>query len=124
MNPGEKWPPEEGAEESAEPAEGAEGAEGAADAEPRILPPEFIDLVVGSSLVPAICSYLRNDSGNSIHANFPFKSLPPALIVSRLIRVGSSRRNIKLCSNCNECDTVEDAYHVLMECVRNEVLTS
>lgn len=57
MNPGEKWPPEEGSDEEGE----GEEEEGAA----KELPPEFIDLVAGSSLVPAICSYLRNDSGKS-----------------------------------------------------------
>lgn len=55
MNPGEKWPPECSPEED-EPEEGD-------DSEAHDLPPEFIDLVASSSLVPAICSYLRNDSG-------------------------------------------------------------
>ncbi|CAH0728119.1 unnamed protein product, partial [Brenthis ino] len=55
MNPGEKWPPEEGSQEEDEPEEAGEG-------DAHDLPPEFIDLVVNSSLVPAICSYLRNDS--------------------------------------------------------------
>ena len=56
MNPGEKWPPEEGSQEEDEPEETEEG-------DAHDLPAEFIDLVAGSSLVPAICSYLRNDSG-------------------------------------------------------------
>lgn len=55
MNPGEKWPPEEGTAEVAERDPDAE--------ETHDLPPEFIELVANSSLVPAICSYLRNDSG-------------------------------------------------------------
>ncbi|VVD04809.1 unnamed protein product [Leptidea sinapis] len=55
MNPGEKWPPEEGSLEENESEEPEEG-------DTAHLPPEFIDLVANSSLVPAICSYLRNDS--------------------------------------------------------------
>ena len=55
MNPGEKWPPEEGAAESTD-------RDGDSD-DTHDLPAEFIDLVANSSLVPAICSYLRNDSG-------------------------------------------------------------
>lgn len=54
MNPGEKWPPEEGAAESTD----REDSDDSHD-----LPAEFIDLIANSSLVPAICSYLRNDSG-------------------------------------------------------------
>lgn len=55
MNPGEKWPPEDG---------DAKLEDGELDEEENHdLPMEFIDLVANSSLVPAICSYLRNDSG-------------------------------------------------------------
>lgn len=57
MNPGEKWPPDEGSQEAGD--ESDDGEEGDA----HELPSEFIDLVANSSLVPAICSYLRNDSG-------------------------------------------------------------
>lgn len=68
MNPGEKWPPEENTPEedstTARTGAGAEpDAEPETEGEPHELAPEFIDLVAGSSLVPAICSYLRNDSG-------------------------------------------------------------
>ncbi|XP_061384581.1 baculoviral IAP repeat-containing protein 6 isoform X3 [Danaus plexippus] len=63
MNPGEKWPPEEGSPEEGE----GEEEEGAA----KELPPEFIDLVAGSSLVPAICSYLRNDSVLDMSRHIP-----------------------------------------------------
>ncbi|OWR46977.1 survivin-1 [Danaus plexippus plexippus] len=63
MNPGEKWPPEEGSDEEGE----GEEEEGAA----KELPPEFIDLVAGSSLVPAICSYLRNDSVLDMSRHIP-----------------------------------------------------
>lgn len=58
MNPGEKWPPEESSQELEPDSEGEDG-EGAV----RELPAEFVDLIAGSSMVPAICSYLRNDSG-------------------------------------------------------------
>lgn len=54
MNPGERWPPEEGA-----PQPAPEGEE-----RDHHLPHEFVDLIANSSLLPAICSYLRNDSGN------------------------------------------------------------
>lgn len=71
MNPGEKWPPEENSLEedsssgrSSTPAgDEAEGEAEGDDDEPKDLPSEFIDLIAASSLVPAICSYLRNDSG-------------------------------------------------------------
>ncbi|XP_072930156.1 dual E2 ubiquitin-conjugating enzyme/E3 ubiquitin-protein ligase BIRC6 isoform X2 [Epargyreus clarus] len=61
MNPGERWPPEE----SASPV-GAPPAP-----EPRDLPAEFVDLVAPSSLVPAICSYLRNDSVLDMSRHIP-----------------------------------------------------
>ncbi|XP_026725777.1 LOW QUALITY PROTEIN: baculoviral IAP repeat-containing protein 6-like [Trichoplusia ni] len=63
MNPGEKWPPEEGAAESAE-------RDGDAD-DSHDLPAEFIELVANSSLVPAICSYLRNDSVLDMSRHIP-----------------------------------------------------
>uniref|UniRef100_A0A2A4K910 UBC core domain-containing protein n=1 Tax=Heliothis virescens TaxID=7102 RepID=A0A2A4K910_HELVI len=63
MNPGEKWPPEEGAAQC--------GARAAEAAEAHDLPPEFIDLVANSSLVPAICSYLRNDSVLDMSRHIP-----------------------------------------------------
>ncbi|KAL4711756.1 hypothetical protein ACJJTC_015822 [Scirpophaga incertulas] len=59
MNPGEKWPPEESAAE-----EGARPEDADAD-EPHALPLQFVQLVARSCLVPAICCYLRNDSGTS-----------------------------------------------------------
>ncbi|CAB3246353.1 unnamed protein product [Arctia plantaginis] len=63
MNPGEKWPPEEGA---------AEIEDGELDEEENHdLPIEFIDLVANSSLVPAICSYLRNDSVLDMSRHIP-----------------------------------------------------
>ncbi|XP_069360568.1 baculoviral IAP repeat-containing protein 6 isoform X2 [Maniola hyperantus] len=65
MNPGEKWPPEEGSQEEGE--EGEESEEGDA----HELPSEFIDLVAASSLVPAICSYLRNDSVLDMSRHIP-----------------------------------------------------
>ncbi|PZC74551.1 hypothetical protein B5X24_HaOG207685 [Helicoverpa armigera] len=63
MNPGEKWPPEEGAAESATRPGDADDA--------HDLPAEFIDLVANSSLVPAICSYLRNDSVLDMSRHIP-----------------------------------------------------
>lgn len=56
LNPGEQWPPEESSVERA----AAEEPDEALSAD---LPQEFVDLLAASSLVPAICSYLRNDSG-------------------------------------------------------------
>lgn len=56
MNPGEIWPPEEGSQEAQDLEETEEG-------DTQHLPSEFIELVADSSLLPAICSYLRNDSG-------------------------------------------------------------
>ncbi|XP_068618996.1 baculoviral IAP repeat-containing protein 6 isoform X2 [Battus philenor] len=61
MNPGERWPPEEGA--SQPPSEGEE--------RDHQLPQEFVDLVASSSLVPAICSYLRNDSVLDMSRHIP-----------------------------------------------------
>lgn len=58
MNPGEKWPPEESSAE-VDFVSDSERSE----SETQDLPAEFIDLIANSSLVPAICSYLRNDSG-------------------------------------------------------------
>lgn len=59
MNPGEKWPPEESSQEESEtPLESEKETDDAHD-----LPTEFIDLIANSTLIPAICSYLRNDSG-------------------------------------------------------------
>lgn len=63
MNPGESWPPEESQEENTDTEVGSKEAE---TEETHDLPPEFVKLVAGSSLVPAICSYLRNDSGKLI----------------------------------------------------------
>lgn len=63
MNPGEKWPPEEGAAEMTEEEAGEE--------ETHDLAPEFIELVANSSLVPAICSYLRNDSVLDMSRHIP-----------------------------------------------------
>ncbi|XP_028176769.1 baculoviral IAP repeat-containing protein 6-like [Ostrinia furnacalis] len=79
MNPGEKWPPEENTSEdesssgrSSTPAEAEGEGEGEAEEdEPRDLPAEFIDLIAGSSLVPAICSYLRNDSVLDMSRHIP-----------------------------------------------------
>ncbi|XP_050551225.1 baculoviral IAP repeat-containing protein 6 isoform X3 [Spodoptera frugiperda] len=62
MNPGEKWPPEEGAAESTD----REDSDDSHD-----LPAEFIDLIANSSLVPAICSYLRNDSVLDMSRHIP-----------------------------------------------------
>ncbi|XP_049878015.1 baculoviral IAP repeat-containing protein 6 isoform X2 [Pectinophora gossypiella] len=64
MNPGEKWPPEEGTPQ-------VELDESEGDDEDNDLPSEFIDLLVGSSLVPAICSYLRNDSVLDMSRHIP-----------------------------------------------------
>lgn len=62
MNPGEKWPPEEStAEPEATPS--TSDGEVPSDGEGHEMPAEFVELVTNSSLVPAICSYLRNDSG-------------------------------------------------------------
>ncbi|XP_053613474.1 baculoviral IAP repeat-containing protein 6 isoform X2 [Plodia interpunctella] len=64
MNPGEKWPPEES------PA--SESSQSSCESPPApALEPEFIDLVAGSSLVPAICSYLRNDSVLDMSRHIP-----------------------------------------------------
>ncbi|XP_047034012.1 baculoviral IAP repeat-containing protein 6 isoform X2 [Helicoverpa zea] len=63
MNPGEKWPPEEGAAETGPRPGDADDA--------HDLPAEFIDLVANSSLVPAICSYLRNDSVLDMSRHIP-----------------------------------------------------
>ncbi|XP_052743953.1 baculoviral IAP repeat-containing protein 6 isoform X2 [Bicyclus anynana] len=65
MNPGEKWPPEEGSQEESEEAEESE------EGDSHELPAEFIDLVASSSLVPAICSYLRNDSVLDMSRHIP-----------------------------------------------------
>ncbi|CAK1550991.1 unnamed protein product [Leptosia nina] len=64
MNPGEKWPPEEGSQEAQELEETEEG-------DTQHLPQEFIDLVANSSLLPAICSYLRNDSVLDMSRHIP-----------------------------------------------------
>ncbi|CAG4984494.1 unnamed protein product [Colias eurytheme] len=64
MNPGEKWPPEEGSQEAQEIEDTEEG-------DTQHLPPEFIDLVANSSLVPAVCSYLRNDSVLDMSRHIP-----------------------------------------------------
>ncbi|XP_075983137.1 BIR repeat containing ubiquitin-conjugating enzyme isoform X3 [Anticarsia gemmatalis] len=63
MNPGEKWPPEEGTAEVADRDPDEE--------EDHDLPQEFIELVANSSLVPAICSYLRNDSVLDMSRHIP-----------------------------------------------------
>ncbi|CAG4931092.1 unnamed protein product [Parnassius apollo] len=60
MQPGERWPPEEGAQPAPE-----------ADEREHQLPPGFVDLVAASSLVPAICSYLRNDSVLDMSRHIP-----------------------------------------------------
>lgn len=59
INPDEQWPPEESTLEEDTPVEESD------EDQSSDLPAEFIDLVATSSLVPAICSYLRNDSGKS-----------------------------------------------------------
>ncbi|XP_047537096.1 baculoviral IAP repeat-containing protein 6 [Vanessa atalanta] len=64
MNPCEKWPPEEGSQEE-------EDIEESDESEAHELPSEFIDLVAASSLVPAICSYLRNDSVLDMSRHIP-----------------------------------------------------
>ncbi|CAH4031478.1 baculoviral IAP repeat-containing protein 6 isoform X1 [Pieris brassicae] len=64
MNPGEKWPPEEGSQEAQDIEETEEG-------DTHHLPAEFIDLVANSSLLPAICSYLRNDSVLDMSRHIP-----------------------------------------------------
>ncbi|XP_013170740.1 PREDICTED: baculoviral IAP repeat-containing protein 6 isoform X4 [Papilio xuthus] len=61
MNPGERWPPEEGA-----PQPSPEGEE-----RDHHLPHEFVDLIANSSLLPAICSYLRNDSVLDMSRHIP-----------------------------------------------------
>ncbi|CAH0756195.1 unnamed protein product [Diatraea saccharalis] len=74
MNPGEKWPPEENStEEDPPPPPISVSPDGVdvIDTEPHHLPLEFIDLVAGSSLVPAICSYLRNDSVLDMSRHIP-----------------------------------------------------
>lgn len=65
MNPGEVWPPEEGTieEEREVEAPGPRGEDAEGEDPSADLPPEFLDMVAGSSLLPALCSYLRNDSG-------------------------------------------------------------
>ncbi|XP_041968992.1 baculoviral IAP repeat-containing protein 6 isoform X2 [Aricia agestis] len=67
MNPGEKWPPEEGTGE----AGGVASDDGDDDETPLDLPREFVDLLATSSLVPAICSYLRNDSVLDMSRHIP-----------------------------------------------------
>ncbi|XP_059058319.1 baculoviral IAP repeat-containing protein 6 [Achroia grisella] len=92
MNPGEKWPPEESSQEgeastSTAESSGSSAAAGTGstavadgveeadveveDSEARDVPSEFIDLIVSSSLVPAICSYLRNDSVLDMSRHIP-----------------------------------------------------
>ncbi|XP_063387363.1 baculoviral IAP repeat-containing protein 6 [Cydia fagiglandana] len=66
MNPGEVWPPSESSAAPEFPPE-SERSEG----ESQELPAEFIDLVANSSLVPAICSYLRNDSVLDMSRHIP-----------------------------------------------------
>ncbi|XP_039757629.1 baculoviral IAP repeat-containing protein 6 isoform X2 [Pararge aegeria] len=65
MNPGEKWPPEESSQEASEDTDESE------EGDAHELPAEFIDLVAASSLVPAICSYLRNDSVLDMSRHIP-----------------------------------------------------
>ncbi|GBP68238.1 Baculoviral IAP repeat-containing protein 6 [Eumeta japonica] len=67
MNPGEKWPPEESSQEENEEAE--HGMETEPDS--HDLPPEFVEMVANSSLVPAISSYLRNDSVLDMSRHIP-----------------------------------------------------
>lgn len=68
MNPGEAWPPEEGQEGSVETAEASPESEAE---ETHELPQEFVEMVANSSLVPAICSYLRNDSVLDMSRHIP-----------------------------------------------------
>ncbi|KAI5632911.1 ubiquitin-conjugating enzyme domain-containing protein [Phthorimaea operculella] len=65
MNPGEKWPPEESTETEGEQTETEN------EVENNELPAEFVDMLAGSSLVPAICSYLRNDSVLDMSRHIP-----------------------------------------------------
>lgn len=57
-----KWPPEDDSRDGSE-CEDSAAEEVRADGEPDDVPHEFVQLVANSTLVPAICSYLRNDSG-------------------------------------------------------------
>ncbi|KAJ8724125.1 hypothetical protein PYW07_008105 [Mythimna separata] len=82
MNPGEKWPPEEGAAETTD-------RDGDSD-DTHDLPAEFIDLVANSSLVPAICSYLRNDSVLDMSRHIPL--YVHVLRCARALHALSSRR--------------------------------
>ncbi|XP_037876101.1 survivin-1 isoform X3 [Bombyx mori] len=70
INPCEKWPPEEGQESSPDTESEANSTEAPSE-DCSDLPSEFIDLIANSSLVPAICSYLRNDSVLDMSRHIP-----------------------------------------------------
>ncbi|KAJ2953080.1 hypothetical protein O0L34_g643 [Tuta absoluta] len=89
MNPGEKWPPEESTETEGDQTETEN------EAENNELSAEFVDMLAGSSLVPAICSYLRNDSVLDMSRHIPLYVC--VLRCARaLSRVGGSRLQASL----------------------------
>lgn len=84
INPGECWPPAN-QHHSAETSAQASSME----PEPPELPHEFIDLLNRSALLPALCSYLRNDSVLDMSRHIPLY-----ICVLRVARALWARRSM------------------------------